>query len=76
MDIEQNDIPKWLIRELMRGFKNTAIDGDGWFPIHNERANDRLCGIFGLATTYAEYKIGNSFRVRFDWAIQRWRVSA
>ena len=67
-------IPKWLTRKLMAAYRNSAIDNDGWFPIHDEKANARLCQMFGLTTDYQEHAIGNAFRVRFCWNIQRWYV--
>lgn len=70
----ENDIPKWLRAQLMAAFRNSTSD-PGWYPVHHEGANARLCKLFGLTTDYQEYRIGNAFRLRFDWSIQRWRVS-
>ena len=66
-------VPQWLKRELMAAFRNSTTVKD-WWPVHSERANARLCEMFGLMTDYTEYRIGNEFVVRFDWSIQRWRV--
>ena len=66
--------PSGLHRQLMAAYKNSAIDNDGWFPIHDEKTNVRLCEMFGLTTDYAEYQIGNVFRLRFGWNVQLWYV--
>ena len=66
-------IPKWLIHKLMSAYKNPS-SYDHWFPIHDEKANTRLCEMFGLTTDYQEHEIGDAFRVRFNWTNQLWYV--
>lgn len=73
MTINETAIPKWLTRKLLAAYRNST-SYDGWFPVHDEKANARLCELFGLTTDYTEHYIGNAFRVRFCWAIQRWYV--
>ena len=69
-------VPKYVKNSLLSSFKNsTSIDN--WFPIWDDKTNQWLANHFGVYTDGGHiHNIDNSFKVKFDWNIQVFRVSA
>lgn len=74
------EYPKWLETKLSQAFTGRECDdpgNPGWFVVWDDKANDALCRLFGVVTgEQPEYDIDNKFKVRFDWNLQLWKVSA
>ena len=70
-------LPKYITIQLTTAFKNTVINNDGWFPIHNEKTNDWLFNHLPISCGWEreEFILNNSFKVYFNFAIDRFYVS-
>ncbi|MCL4296218.1 MAG: hypothetical protein KJ077_10840 [Anaerolineae bacterium] len=70
-------LPDWLRRKVLAAFRGKEMETrPGYFVIWDEHATNALCRLLGIVTgEQPEYDYG-AFKIRFDWNLQRFIVSA
>ena len=85
LDMGYNDVAltKTTLKALTKAFKGYphekhSNDLEKWFVVWNDNAEGELSKILPIYTSgNPVYQIGNhAFKVRWDWSIMKWLVSA